>query len=171
MKKGIITFVFVVLVLSAFVTPVLSENPNKVPVAAELLGTGGIDYSTMVLWTSEGGIVHLDYVHIWGTLTIYVAGLETYANVQYDDIISGNYNPNTMVGNWKFDEVWTLPGGTFVGTSQATTYGGSLLNYKELEAKILLHGTGIYEGQILSMSHDYVKGVNHPIYEGYRLTP
>ena len=171
-KKEIITLVFGILMAFAFVTPVLAENPNKEPVAVALLSAGhGVDYSTMVVWTSEGGIVHLDYVHAWGTLNIYVNGVETYANVPYNDIISGNYNPNTMVGNWKYHEVWTLPGGTFAGTAQATTYGGSLLNYKELDAKILLHGTGDNEGQVLSMSFDYIKGINFPIYEGYLLTP
>ncbi len=172
MSKIIIPLVLGLFMTLAFVSPVLAENPNKVPVSAALLSAGrGTDYSTMILWTSEGGIAHLDYVHLWGKLNIYVNGVETYANVPYDDIISGNYNPKTMVGNWKYDEVWTLPGGTLVGTAHATSYGGSLLNYKELKADILLHGTGAYEGQVLSMSFDYVKGVNFPIYEGYWLTP
>ena len=170
MKREITTLVFVVLVASAFVAPVLGENPNKAPVAAEIL-TGVYDLSSIISWKSEGGIVHLDYAHVWGTLTIYINGVETYSNVPYDDVISGNYNPNTMVGNWKYDEVWTLPGGTLVGTAIVTSYGGSLLNYRELESKILLKGTGDFEGQILSMSHSYVKGIGHVVYEGYWLTP
>jgi hypothetical protein len=171
-RKKIITIAFAIFVVFVFISPVLAENPNKMPVAVALLPIGsGIDYSTMVLWTSEGGIAHLDYVHSWGTLDIYLNGVETYINVPYNNIISGNYNPKTMVGNWKYDEVWTLPGGTLVGTAHATTYGGSLLSYKELKADILLHGTGAYEGQVLSMSFDYIKGVNLPIYEGYWLTP
>ncbi len=165
------SLVFVILMAFAFVIPVLAENPNKMQVAAALLPTSVVDYSTMVRWTSEGGITHLNYVHVWGTLDIYVNGVKTFANVQYNDFISGNYNPQTMEGHWKYDEVWTLPGGTLEGTAQATSYGGSLLNYKELKAKILLHGTGDYEGQILSMSFDYIKGINRPIYEGYWLTP
>lgn len=172
MNKKIMSLIIGILIASAFVTPVLAENPNKVPVAVALLAADrGIDYSTMVRWTSEGGITHLEYVHIWGTLDIYLNDLKTYAGVQYNDFISGNYNPETMMGHWKYDEVWTLPGGTLEGTAQATSYGGSLLNYKELKANILLHGTGDYEGQILSMSMDYIPGLTLPIYEGYWLTP
>ncbi len=170
MKKELITLVFVVLVASAFAAPALAENPNKAPVAAEV-HQGIYDMSSILSWKSEGGITHLDYAHVWGTITIYIDGVQTYSNVQYDDVITGNYNPNTMVGNWKYDEVWTLPGGTLVGTAIVTSYGGSLLNYKELESKIVLKGTGDYEGQILSMSHRYVKGSGHMVYEGYWLTP
>ncbi len=170
MKKEILALVFGVLIAFAFISPVLAQNPHKMPVSV-VLHESVVDYSTLVVWTSEGGIGHLDYVHAQGTLDIYVNGVLTYANVPYDDIISGNYNPKTMVGNWKYNEVWTLPGGTLVGTAHLTSIGGDLLSFKEWKAEILLHGTDSYKEQMLSMSYDWIVGVNFPIYEGYWLTP
>lgn len=171
MKKEILFLSVVVLMICALTMPVLAEKLNKMPVAVALLPTGGADYSTLVKWVSDGGVAHLEYLRTWGTVNIYVNGVMAYANVQYSNVICGNYNPETMTGNWKYNEIWTLPGGTFEGAAHVTTYGGDLASNSEMAARILLHGSGDYKGQVLSMSFDWIKGVNTPVYKGYWLTP
>jgi hypothetical protein len=181
LKKEIIALIFGMLMLLAIASPVLAENPNKVPVAV-VLHASTWDLNTMDVWTAmhgqpnggydpEGGVVHLGYLHAWGTLDIYVDEVLIFPDVAYDDIITGPYNPTTMVGHTMYKEIWTLPGGTLEGIAHATSYGGDLLSCKEVVAKIVLQGTGDYAGQTLVMSYDWVKGVNTPIYEGYWLMP
>ena len=87
------------------------------------------------------------------------------------DICVGTFNPKNNKGVYQFDEVWTLPDGTFEGTAHVKVSGGSLLTmeYTSMIAHIILHGTGVYEGQILSLRSDEPGGF--PAYIGYVLTP
>jgi len=159
-----------VFMLLTFVSPVLAGSPNKTPVKCDDLDTIGYVYPPDV-WVTNGGISHIEYFKMYGTIDIKLDGVLVFDNVPWVDIVSGTYNSKTMQAVLQFDEVWTLPGGTFEGVAHITLVGGNLQTYKEMYSHIILHGTGDYEGQILSMELGYIRHVTPAVYEGYWLKP
>jgi hypothetical protein len=150
-------------------TPVFAASKNKVDVTCNDLHTTGYDPASMVIRVTDGGISHIEYMKMWGTIDILVNDVLVYDNVPWVDIVSGSYNSKTMKGVLQFDEVWTLPGGTLEGVAHITLVGGNLMTYKEMYSHIILHGTDAFAGQILSMELGYIRGVTTPAYEGYWL--
>jgi hypothetical protein len=156
--------------LLTFVAPVSAGSPNKTPITCDDLHTAGYSSYPDVRVTN-GGISHIDNFEFYGTIDIKLNGVLLFDDVPWVDIATGTYNSKTMQAVLQFDEVWTLPGGTFEGVAHITLEGGNLQTYKEMYSHIVLHGTGDYEGQILSMSLGYTRGVTPAVYEGYWLKP
>jgi hypothetical protein len=150
-------------------TPVLAASPNKTPVTGTNLKTLGSQYDPLTYrWVTDGNISHIVYMKLWGTLQINVDG--EVIPVNWVDILSGTYNIKTKEGVWKWFEVWTLPNGdTFEGTAHVKMAGGTLITYTEFYSHIVLHGTGVYEGQVLSLSMERPTRATPSIYEGYWL--
>lgn len=154
--------------IAMLTSPVFAANPNKVDATAKDLVTTGYKYDPLTYrWTTDGNITHIDYMEIYGTLNLYIDG-EIIA-VTWVDIVSGTYNSKTLQGIVTFEEIWTLEGGTFVGTAHITYEGGTLITYKEFYSHIILHGTGDYEGQMLSLDMDRPDRAQPAIYEGFWL--
>jgi len=169
-RKKILISILTLFMLLTFITPVLAESPNKTPVICDDLHTDGyVSYPDV--WVTNGGISHIDNFEFYGTIDIKLNGVLLFENVPWVDIATGTYNSKTMQGVLRFDEVWTLPGGTFVGVAHITLVGGNFQTFKEMYSHIILHGTGDYEGQMLSMSLGYIRGVTPAVYEGYWLKP
>lgn len=167
-----ILMIFVALIgVAMLATPVLAAPPNKTPVTATNLVTKGSQYDPLTYrWVTDGNISHIVYMKLWGTLQINVDGEAIPVN--WVDILSGTYNMKTTEGVWKWYEVWTLPNGdTFEGTAHVTMAGGTLITYKEFYSHIILHGTGDYKGQILSLEMDRPSRSVPADYDGYWLKP
>ncbi len=168
MKKAILGITVALMTVAMLATPVLAANPNKVSVTAKDLKTVGQSYDPLTYrWVTDGNISHIVYMKIWGTLNIYVG--QQVIPVSWVDEIRGVYNMKTKQGVWQWDEVWTLPGGTFEGTAHVTLAGGNLITYTEFYSHIVLHGTGVYEGEVLSLSMERPTRATPSIYEGYWL--
>lgn len=157
------------MIAAMLASPAFAASPNKGEVRCDDLHTTGYDPATLDKWTTDGGITHIEYMKMWGTIDVWVNDVKVYDDVSWVDIVSGTYNTKTKEGVMQFDEVWTLPGGTLEGVAHITLVGGSLTTYKEMYSHIILHGTDAFEGQILSMELGYVRGVTTPAYEGYWL--
>ena len=169
-RKTILVSGLALFMILTFISPVLAGSPNKTPVTCDDLHTIGYTGPPDV-WVTNGGISHVEYFEMYGTIDIKLDGVLVFDNVPWVDIVSGTYNSKTMQAVLQFDEVWTLPGGTFEGVAHITLVGGNLQTYKEMYSHIILHGTGDYEGQILSMELGYIRHVTPAVYEGYWLKP
>jgi len=178
LKKEIFVISLGLAMLLSFVAPAMAySSPNKTPVMATDITMKGADYNAArdTWYSSDGMIVHHNsgQYKVWGIIDVYVDGVLTYDNIPWVDTIYAVYNKYTKEAVARFEEVWTLPGGTFEGTAHITTEGGSLTSYAVLDSHIILKGTGDYEGETISLSAHYVKGVEpfKLVYEGYWLTP
>ena len=176
MKKEIFVIILGLAMLFSFVAPAIAySSPNKTEVMATNIVLTGADYDPLRdRWTSgQEMIIHHNsgLYRAWGTIDIYVDDVLTYDNIPFVDTIYAVYNKYTLQVVARFEEVWTLPGGTFEGTAHITTEGGSLSSYKVLDSHIILKGTGNYEGETMSLSAHYVKDVEpfKLVYEGYWL--
>lgn len=168
MRKAVLVLAVVLMAVAIMATPVFAANPNKVSVTAKDLVTGGSSYDPATFrWITDGNISHIVYMKLWGTLNIYVG--QQVIPVSWVDELSGVYNMKTKEGVWQWDEVWTLPGGTFEGTAHVKLGGGTLTTYTEFYSHIVLHGTGVYRGQVLSLEMERPTRATPGIYEGYWL--
>jgi hypothetical protein len=170
-KKAVLVIAVALMAVAMLATPVLAASPNKTLVTASNLATLGSEYDPLTFrWITDGNISHIVYMKLWGTLQINVDG--EVIPVNWVDILSGTYNMKTLKGVWKWDEVWTLPNGdTFEGTAHVKFAGGNLITFTEFYAHIILHGTGAYDGQILSLEMDRPSRSVPGVYEGYWLKP
>ncbi len=171
MNKKLLVVGLGLLMLFAFAPLAMAESPNKTDITATNLKTTGSYYDPLTFrWTTDGGITHIVYMRLWGTLQINIDG--EVIPVSWVDELSANSNTKTLESVWKWDEVWTMPNGdTFEGTAHVQLAGGTLMTYKEFYSHIVLHGTGSYEGQILSLSMDRPDRSVPAVYEGYWLKP
>ncbi len=171
MNRKVLVIFVALMAVAMLATPVLAASPNKTPVTASNLATLGSEYDPLTFrWITDGNISHIVYMKLWGTLHINVEG--EVIDVDWVDILSGTYNMKTLEGVWKWDEVWTLPNGdTFEGTAHVKMAGGTLITYKEFYSHIILHGTGVYEGQILSLEMVRPSRSVPAVYTGYWLKP
>jgi hypothetical protein len=178
MNRKILGIAVTILAVAMLASPVMAySSANKTPVMATNIELTGADYvPSRDRWTSgQDMIIHHNsgLYKAWGTIDIYVDDVLTYENVEFIDTIYAVYNKYTLQVVARFEEVWTLPGGTFEGTAHIMTEGGSLSSYQVLDSHIILKGTGDYEGETMSLLAHYVKGVDpfKLVYEGYWLTP
>jgi len=84
-----------VFMLLTFVSPVLAGSPNKTPVTCDDLHTIGYAGPPDV-WVTNGGISHVEYFEMYGTIDIKLDGVLVFDNVPWVDIVSGTYNSKTM---------------------------------------------------------------------------
>jgi hypothetical protein len=158
MNKKNLIFVFGLIMLFSVIAPTIAGSPNKTPVTVTITGIDGMILPPEIRVT-KGGIQHLEYFSFWGTIGIAVEGEATAIPVEWVDICVGTYNPKNNKAVYRFDEVWTLPNGdTFEGTGHITTEGDLFGGYTHMTAHIILHGTGDYEGQLLSLRSDIDHG-------------
>ena len=159
-KKILILSLSLLMVIS--VVPVMAISKHKLPATAT--PTSSIpDPSTIELTYTKGGIEKLA-VTMSGSITLN-SNPGTYV-----DICVGTYNPRSDKGVYTFEEVWTFDGGTFVGTAHVKTEGTLWMGaYTRMTTHIVLHGTGVYEGQILNLRSDQTVPGGFPVYTGYWL--
>jgi len=157
MNKKSLIFAFGLIMLFSIVAPAIAGSPNKTPVTVTITAITGMILPPEIRVT-ESGVEHLEYFKFWGTLEIDVYGEGTPVPVEWVNICVGTYNPKNNKGIYKFDEVWTLTGGTFEGTSHLKFEGSLFGAYTHMTAHIILHGTGDYEGQMLSLRSDIDHG-------------
>ena len=168
MNKKILGVTLTAVFVAMLIAPAMAASPNKTPVTAVITGIMGAD-PVVEIRVTKGGIEHLEYFKFWGTMELTLEGASSSIPVEWVDVCVGTYNSKNNKGVYKFDEVWTLPGGTFEGIAHLKLEG-SLFSYTHMTAHIILHGTGDYEGQILSLtSDDDTSGF--PSYAGYWLKP
>ena len=150
------------MVISVVLVIVMTQSKQKLPATAE--PTSAIpDMSTFNVTTTEDGIVTLNFMEMTGSITLTLDGTDNYGT--YVDICAGTYDPGSNKGVYTFEEVWTFDGGTFEGTADVETEGnllGSL--YTRMTTQIILHGTGVYEGDSLNLRSDEAGGF--PFYTG-----
>ena len=140
----------------------MAKSKHKLPATAT--PTSNIpDMDTFELTYTKGGIEKFA-ITMSGSITLNSKPGE------YVDICVGIYNPRSDKGVYTFEEVWTFEGGTFVGTAHVKTEGTLLMGaYIRMTAHIVLHGTGVYEGQILNLRSDQSEPGGFPVYTGYWL--
>lgn len=168
MNKKTPIFVFGLILLFSIIAPAIASSPNKTPVICTITALTGMTTPPDITVT-KGGIVHLQYWSFWGTMDISVEGETNPVSVEWVDEVVGTYNPKSNKAVYKFTEVWTLSNGdTFEGTGHVTTEGDLFGGYTHMTAHITLHGTGDYEGQMLSLRSDIDHG-GFVEYAGYWL--
>ena len=169
MIKKILILSLGLLMLLSFFAPVMATSKHKLPATAEPT-TNLPDFTTIELTYTKGGIEKFA-LNMSGEITLTLNGGDIFGT--YVDIISGTYNLRSNKGVYIFEEVWTfaegtLAEGTFVGTGHIKTEGTLVFEaYTRMTAHIVLHGTGVYEGQILNLRSDQPGG--YPVYTGYWL--
>ena len=90
---------------------------------------------------------------MWGTIDLSLNGGPAIP-IEWVDICEGLYNPRSDTGIYRFDEVWTTPDGTFVGTDFVNMDGNLLGIYTGMHTHIVLKGVGFYQGQVLNLKMD-----------------
>lgn len=167
MNKKLIIFGLALLLISSAV-PVMGASLNKVEITANVLNHHLVVPPKPVTMIT-GDITHWEVLTLAGDLQINI-GEET-ISCTYVDTITGIDNPDSNKGVYQWDEVWTLPNGdTFAGTAHVNLVG-SLMKYTEFDSHIILHGTGSYEGQILSLNMHFINPGGTSTYTGYWLKP
>ena len=163
-KKILILSLSLLMVISVVLVIVMTQSEQKLPATAE--PTNSIpDMGTLDVET-DNGIVTLNFLNMTGPITLTLD--ETVIEGTFVDICAGTYDPGTNKGVYTFEEVWTFDGGTFDGTADVETEGNLLGGqYTRMTTQIILHGTGVYEGQTLDLSSDEAGGF--PCYTGYWL--
>ena len=158
MNKKVLGFALASIFLAMIVAPVLAVSPNKVPVTAIILDMAP-DFSNFIMKETDG-IVHIQGLILTGPIAIFADDDPTPIPVSYiNDPCNILYNPKSGENGrsvMEFNEVWTLEGGTFVGTSR-TKIDGYLFDFTftNMQSHIVLHGTGDYAGQILNLKMDW----------------
>ena len=151
MDRKILGIAAALLALTMLAAPVMATSPNKLPATATITAITGYEISTIEVKTTDDGILHLQYFKMWGTIDLSLNGGAPIP-VQWVDICVGTYNPRSDTGIYRFDEVWTLPDGTFVGTDHVNMDGNLLGEYTGMHTHIVLQGgPGVYEGQVLNL--------------------
>ncbi|MFX1301033.1 MAG: hypothetical protein ACFFDE_08810 [Promethearchaeota archaeon] len=170
MKKKITGIVASIFIAVMFAVPVMAESPNKIPVKAIPIIGPFMDIETRV----TDGLVHIENLRIEGEIMILPeVGGPLAVGTFVDDPCEGLYNPKTGMSVYTFDEVWTFSDGTFVGTAHVQINGDLLsFTFTAMQAHIVLHGTGDYEGQVLNLKMDWDMSVPGSYgYEGTWLKP
>ena len=166
MNKKILILSLGLLLLLSFLAPVMATSKNKSPATAT--PTTNIPVMTTIDLTYTKGGIEKFAITMGGAITINLNDGEGDVFGTYVDICSGTYNPRSNKGVYIFEEVWTFAEGTFVGTAHIKTEGTLFMgSYTRMTCHIVLHGTGVYEGQILNLRSDQAGG--YPVYTGYVL--
>ena len=170
MKKFAVVILAMTLLMTFAAVPVMAKSPNKVPATAVITGITGYEPDTIVVRMTDDGIWHMEYFKMWGTINLYLDGGPAIP-VQWVDICEGLYNPVSNTGVYRFDEVWTLPDGTFVGTDKLSMEGNVLGDYTGMHTHIVLQGSpgGVYEGQLINLWFDTFS--DEPYFVGFWLKP
>lgn len=156
MKKKIIGFLASIFIVAMFVVPVMAASPNEVPVKAIPIVTG-FNFDNMQTRVTDG-VLHIESLIIVGNILILPegGGPPMAVGTFVDDPCDGLYNPKNGMSVYTFDEVWDFGVGTFVGTAHVKINGDLLTQtFTTMEAHIVLHGTGEYEGQVLNLKMDF----------------
>jgi hypothetical protein len=151
---AIVLALAVVLLATPMLGTAMAKSPNKLPAQAIITGLGGYD-ENIEYRTTGHGVEHLIYFKMWGTILLFLDDGPPIP-VDWVDICDGIYNPVSNTGVYRFDEVWTLPDGTFVGTDKLSVEGNILGDYTGMHTHIVLKGSlgGVYEGQVINLKMD-----------------
>jgi hypothetical protein len=154
-KVAVVVLAFALSMMFAAVAPVMAVSPNKLPAKAIITGLSGFEMNTLEYRITDDGIEHLIYFKMWGTILLFLDDGPPIP-VEWVDICNGLYNPVSNTGVYRFDEVWTLPDGTFVGTDKLSVEGNILGDYTGMHTHIVLKGSlgGVYEGQVINLKMD-----------------
>jgi hypothetical protein len=159
MKKKIIGFFASIFIVAMFAVPVMAASPNKVPVTAYIT-TVVPDFTNLDIRETDG-VMHIENLRLTGGIVIFPEGgaIPLAVGAYVDDPCEGLYNPKAGMSVYTFDEIWTLDDGidgTFVGTIHVKITGNLLtFTFDTMEAYVILHGTGGYEGQVLNLKMDW----------------
>lgn len=167
MNRKILVIFVALMAATMLATPVMAKSPNKLPATAAITAITGYDPTTIEIRVTDDGILHLEFFKMWGTIDLSLDGGPAIP-VEWVDICVGTYNPRSNTGIYRFDEVWTLPDGTFVGTDHVNMEGNLLGEYTGMHTHIVLQGVGFYEGQVLNLKMDTEEGA---IFTGSWLKP
>jgi len=154
MKKKIIGIFVSIFIVAIFAVPVMAISPNKIPVTA----TPIIGPFSNIQTRMTDGVKHIESLVIEGEIMIFPEGstVPLAVGTFVDDPCKGLYNPKTGMSVYRFNEVWDFGDGTFVGTAHVELNGDLLtFTFTTMEAHIVLHGTGPYEGQVLNLKMDW----------------
>ena len=162
------------LMLFAVVAPVLAEPAQKLPVT--LVTSGAFSGLPEKIWTTDGGIIHSQGQIRGGVVTLTIgqgpAIVGTYS--ENGDSIT-NTKTHEMIINFN-KMVVTFPGGSFEGAKTAR-FTSEIRNGVPVtiaqEQHAVLQGSGIYEGQTLKISQDWVLTVPAvpKVYTGVLIVP
>lgn len=169
MKKKITGIVASIFIVVMFAVPAMAESPNKIPVKAiPIIGP----FSNIQTRVTDG-VVHIESLRIEGEIRLFPEVGAPLFGTFVDDPCEGLYNPEAGMSVYEYDEVWTFSGGTFVGTAHVKINGDLLsFTFTTMQAHIVLHGTGDYEGQVLNLKMDWDMSVPGSYgYEGTLLKP
>jgi hypothetical protein len=171
MNKMVLGMAVALIAIAMLATPVLADSARKIEgVTAAVSGTVMDGWASRI--TNPGEVRHYKDWTWTGAITLSIPG-EAPLVGRYLDTIDGMVFPvisdddgvehNQGWGIWHFYEVWAFPLGTFEGTAQFEQLAPSFAAY---ESRIVLHGTGAYEGWRLVLTK--IQGVP---YEGYLMKP
>ncbi len=168
MKKVAVVVLAIALLMVCFALPVMAESPKKIAVTFSLLKSATTSYTGATKIVTPSGITHW-----WGCTRTVPEGFVVLTREGMSTLVGSlmaevdmYINPNTAVIRNHYHK-WHLyfPGGTFEGVNTwVAELGPNLM--ATLEGHAVLQGTGIFEGQTLSLYND----PGHPL-AGWLLIP
>ena len=171
-KCSVLILVFLMLFIA--VAPVFAESPKKVPVSLYVNVKKALDTDPVKVWTSDDGIIHkqgiIRTVAI-GTSPAYnvvlsIEGQEPIRGGTIYAVVDLMENTKTgLLTNHYHPWIVAFEGGTFEGVNTWTWDKIPLLPLN-FDGHAVLHGTGVFEGQKLSIQMDTAT-----TWSGYLLIP
>ena len=145
--------------------PTVMANPStKTPVTATSVRIGVIPGEK---WTTEGGITQIRGQQVTYEVTLNILGESSLVGLS-SNVWNGRVNPKTGKMLIHYETVWTFPGGSFEGVIQSQLES-SPPPYEYYEIHGILKGTGVFEGQKLTLS--YEGSTTDPKWTGILLRP
>jgi hypothetical protein len=163
LKKVAVMVLVMALLMMMFAVPVMADSPKKTPVTADGI-TVVTDYFNAK--TNPAEVTKFEWI-FHGVIVVHMGEDVVFDYVDF--VRATDFTPDKVKGVASVEMIWTNSEetGSFRGVAH---WEETMPMFMQFTSRIVLHGTGIYQGQTLSLFGAFGYGVDNTYY-GYLLVP